>query len=106
MSEQSNHREASSAGKNQNVRVRIWPAILIALAHLAVAYGFLRFGTTNIQSGIALGGVPLVSTILLIIWWLAASRTLWRDRLIGFVLFSVTVAAVEVGLAMANPTDR
>ena len=94
MSDQSNYREASSASNNQDVHVRIWPAILIALAHLAAAYAFARLGTTNIQNAIALGGVPLISTILLLIWWLVASRTPLLDRLIGLVLFIAAAAAV------------
>ncbi len=68
------------------IRLRIWPAAFIVLAYLAVAYGFSRLGSTNIQSFIELVIVPLAAALLLVIWWLAASRAPWLDRLAGLVL--------------------
>lgn len=79
---------------SSSVRIRIWPAVLIALAQLIAAMLFARFGTTNIQNGIALGGVPLAATALLILWWLAASRVPWRERLLGLAIFACAVVAV------------
>lgn len=87
------HRQAKGPGDIET-RLRVWPAAIIALAHLIAAWAFSYFGSTNIHSAIALGGVPLVSSLLLIVWWLAASRAPRKDRWIGLALFLAAVAAV------------
>lgn len=79
---------------NETIRVRIWPAVLISLAYFAVSYAFRVLGSTNIQSVLESGGVPLISTLLLIIWWLAASRAPKRDRWAGLGLFFAALAVV------------
>jgi outer membrane protein assembly factor BamB len=79
------------AGRNIAVRVRIWPAILIALAHLAATFGFLRFGSTSLHSVLGVGVAPALATLLLLLWWLTASRVPWRDRLIGLALFIAAI---------------
>ena len=99
MSTETRLEEASAAAGNSRpasagVRLRIWPAVVISLAHLAAAYGFARFASTNIQSAIGLGGVPLIALLLLIVWWLAASRAPWRDRFFGLGVFLAAVALV------------
>ena len=76
------------------VRLRLWPAIVIAVAHLAAAAAFELFASTNIQSAVALGGVPLIAGLLMMLWWLGASRAPWRDRLIGLAVFLAAVALV------------
>lgn len=74
--------------------VRIWPAVLIALIHLMVAFGFSRLSTTNIQNAIALGGVPLAATLLYGLWWLFASRTPLLDRFVGLGVFLAGAGAI------------
>ncbi len=75
--------------------IRLWPAVIIVLLHLAVAVALRFFGTTNnIENGVALGGVPLASTILFVVWWMALSRVPLRGRLVGFFLFAMAVAAI------------
>ena len=85
---------ASNVTQEYGIRLRIWPAVLVVLAQVIAVLLFNQFGRTNIHNGIALGGIPLVATILLLLWWLAASRVPWRSRLIGFVLFALAVAAI------------
>ena len=80
--------------REYNRQIRIWPAILIALAQITAIMLFARFGRTNIHNGIALGGIPAVSFILILVWWLGFSRVPWRSRLVGFVMFCLAVAAV------------
>ena len=76
------------------VNLRIWPALLIMLAQVVAVILFAKFGRTNIHNGIALGGIPLVAAILMLVWWITASRVPWRSRIVGFVLFFVAIAAV------------
>ena len=88
----------SSLGKAppSAVTPRIWPAAVIALAQLTASWGFGRVASTNIQISLVSGLLPLVSSLLLLLWWLAASRTPWRDRLAGAALY-VAALALAVG---------
>jgi hypothetical protein len=99
MTKQSNQHEVSGGGDQEDcgekaVSVRLWPAAISALIHIVAALVFRFFGTTVIENGIALGGIPLISTILFVLWWLVWSRVPMRSRLLGLVLFSVTVALI------------
>lgn len=76
------------------VRLRIWPALAIAAAQAAAAWLFARFGTTNIHSAMELGVAPLVSLLLLLIWWLGFSRVPLRGRLAGAALLIAACALV------------
>jgi outer membrane protein assembly factor BamB len=83
-------------------RLRLWPALLILCLHFAVAMGFWFWGSTNIHNAVALGGVPLGAALLLIIWWLTASRAPWRYRLGGLVLFFAALAEVVFAQEFRN----
>lgn len=72
---------------NSHVRLRIWPALLIVIAQVVTTVGLSSFGSTVIQNVVAYAVAPAIALILLIIWWLAASRAPRRDRIIGLVLF-------------------
>ena len=67
--------------------LRLWPAVVIIGLYIAVSYGFFLFASTNIQNAIGLGAVPLAAAVLLLLWWLAASRAPWPDRIAGAILF-------------------
>lgn len=75
-------------------RPRVWPAVVIALVHVAAMALFARFGTTNIHNSIALGVVPSVALIVLSIWWFAWSGVSLRDRLLGCAFLIVAVGIV------------
>ncbi len=80
--------------QHMQIKVRVWPAALIALIHVAAAYAFSRWGSTNIHNAIALGGVPLIALLLLAVWWFVASRTPWHDRVLGFQLLMLTMGVI------------
>lgn len=92
------NQDSSSTGaaieEKKVVKLRIWPALLIVMAQVIAVILFSNFGRTNIHNGIALGGIPLVAAILMLVWWITASRVPWRSRIAGFVLFFVAIAAV------------
>ena len=46
---------------------------------------------------------PLLGCLLLLIWWLVASRANWRERLFGFLGL---IAGAAVSVALAHPTMR
>lgn len=77
-------------------KVRLWPAIAIAVAQFISAWLLFRYGSTNIHNAIALGGVPVIALLAFLIWWLAASRVSLRDRFIGVVLFIAAMVVVVV----------
>ena len=72
--------------QHTEVRLRLWPAILIVVVHLSVSLWTLFMGATNKQSMIGFIAAPVLALLLLIIWWLAASRAPWRSRLVGLLL--------------------
>ena len=67
-------------------RPRIWPAVLIVSAYLGVALQTLLFASSNMHGVIGFLLTPLIATVLLIIWWLAASRVCAWERLTGLAL--------------------
>ena len=97
-------RPASPASLGRQFRpLRAWPALLLALLMLAA-----RFGPGVSEEGaakywmVAVFG-PLLGCVLLLTWWLAASRATWRERLFGFLGL---VASAAVSVALAHPTMR
>lgn len=97
MSEQHIQPSANTSRETQTPRprpIRLWPAAVILILQLLVQWGYSRFATTNVQSGIELGVIPLAAAILLSLWWLLASRTGWLDRVLGYLLFLAAFACV------------
>src|SRR5882724_7759187 len=101
----SNETEAPPAGSNSPVRpsasraLRVWPAvILVALMALTrFVPAFLEGGLAKYWMFAMMG--PLVCCLLLVIWWLAASRATWKERVFGFLglaaVFAMIMALVE-----------
>ncbi|MBX7257531.1 MAG: hypothetical protein K1Y02_14305, partial [Candidatus Hydrogenedentes bacterium] len=71
---------------SREIQLRLWPAVVITVVYLLVSFGFSKYGSTNIQSFIALVIVPLSAAALLLLWWLGFSRIPVRQRLLGLVL--------------------
>lgn len=74
--------------------LRVWPAVLFAMLIVAA-----RFGPRLIENGGSqywMVGVfgPLLCCVLLLIWWLAASRATWRERVFGFLGLAAGAAVV------------
>src|SRR5689334_967900 len=80
--------------------LRAWPALVIAILLVAA-----RFGPGLFEEGAAKYWMvsvfgPLLCCLLLVIWWLAASRATWRERVFGFLGL---VAGVAISLGLAHP---
>src|SRR5438105_678496 len=77
--------------------LRTWPAVILVVLMLGA-----RFGPALFEEGaakywmVAVFG-PLLGCLLLLIWWLAASRATWRERLFGF-LGIIAAAAFTIAL--------
>ena len=88
--------ESGGAPQEAETRLRLWPAVIIVAAHLSVSLGAVLTATTNIHYAIGNFLAPVLAALLLVIWWLAASRVPLRDRLIGLVLAAAIVAWVAL----------
>src|SRR5882672_9941913 len=87
----SNETEAAPAGSNSPVRpsasraLRVWPAVILVALMIIARFvpAFLEVGLAKYWM-FAMRG-PLVCCLLLVIWWLAASRAIWKERVFGFL---------------------
>ena len=74
-----------SANSAKSRPLRTWPALLLVALML-----LMRFGPAYLEGGlssywmIAVFG-PMICCLLLVIWWLAASRATWKERLFGLL---------------------
>jgi hypothetical protein len=92
--------ESSSPGKASAWRaLRVWPALLLAVLMIGTRFApaFLEGGLAKYWMLAMMG--PMVCCLLLVIWWLAASRATWKERVFGFLglaaAFATTLALVE-----------
>ena len=84
--------------------LRIWPPLLLIAGMVA-----MRFLPNLVQDGGPLTMLmapvvgPMLCGILIILWWLFASRATWRERITGFV---GVLVAVFVTLMLVDPSMR
>src|SRR5512140_3346487 len=93
---------SESLAKSARFRpLRTWPAVFL----VALIFG-TRFGPNLLEGGasrywmISVFG-PMLCCLLLVIWWLAASRATWKERLLGTLGLS---GALALTLRLAHPT--
>lgn len=85
--------------------LRVWPAAVLAALMVAA-----RFGPMAVEDGasrywmIPVFG-PLLGCVLLVVWWLAASRATWRERVFGLlgILASLGVVLTLEDRSMRGP---
>jgi outer membrane protein assembly factor BamB len=83
--------------------LRIWPAVLLVALILAERFvpKFAEGGPSKYWMVSVFG--PLLCCLLMLIWWLTASRAKWNERLFGFLGLA---AALALTLVLADPTMR
>ena len=88
---------ANSAASNPAapIRLRVLPAIVIVAIHAAALAITLSLPTV-IGNAIGIVGMPVLTALLLVVWWLAFSRVPWRDRFAGVALFVASAAWIVV----------
>jgi outer membrane protein assembly factor BamB len=98
------HSRAGSGKPGRDYQpLRVWPALLFLILMVAA-----RFGPGLVEGGgskywmVAMFG-PILCCLLLFIWWLAASRANWRERVFGAV---VLLGGAALMVALADPTMR
>lgn len=90
---ESSHHEA--------VRLRLVPALVIAALELVLFFGFREYGATVILSAIGNFGVPVLSALAFVLWWLLRSGAPRGDRAAGFALF--LAGALGIVFTQDNP---
>jgi outer membrane protein assembly factor BamB len=100
--------DAAPAESNSSVKpskpsawraLRTWPAVVLVALMIGARFGpsFLEGGLAKYWM-IAMMG-PMAGCLLLVVWWLAASRATWKERVFGTVglaaAFAITMALVE-----------
>lgn len=74
--------------------LRVWPALALVALMLTLRFGPALSEDLQASFGMAMVFAPLLGSLLILIWWLAASRARWKERglgvlgLIGIVAFS------------------
>src|SRR5258706_15774727 len=101
----SNEIEAAPAGSNSPVTpaalraLRVWPAVILVALMIITRFvpAFLEGGLAKYWMFAMMG--PMVCCLLLVVWWLAASRATWKERVFGFLglvaVFALTMVLVE-----------
>ena len=82
---------------------RVWPAVLL-IAVMGVAKllpSWVEDGPAQLWMVAAFG--PLLCGLLMMIWWLAASRARWWERVMG--VLGIVIAAVAT-IALDHPSMR
>ncbi|MCC6795313.1 MAG: PQQ-like beta-propeller repeat protein [Candidatus Hydrogenedentes bacterium] len=87
--------QAAASVPREPVRLRIAPAIAIVVLHFAVL-AFTLYLPTVIGNAIGIVGMPFLASLLLAVWWLAASRAPWRDRAIGVAAFVIVAVWIVI----------
>ena len=96
---------SESPKPNKYTSLRIWPAVLLlaAMAITRALPSLLENGPSTLWMSAAFG--PAICGILLMLWWLIASRAIWQERVFG-VLGLLILAGLAIGLSdrsMAGP---
>src|SRR5262245_29751392 len=96
----------SSSGATVPVAIRAlrtWPALLLAALMIVSRYGPAHLeGGLSVHWMIAVFG-PMLGSLLLLIWWLTASRATWKERLFGSLGL---LGSLGVIAALSDPTIR
>jgi outer membrane protein assembly factor BamB len=83
--------------------LRAWPAVVFALLMLAGRFGPELSPDAMAKYWMISVFGPLLGCLLLVIWWLAASRAIWRERVFGFLAI---IAGLVAAVTLAHPTMR
>ena len=92
--------ESNSPFKPSGLRaLRVWPGVFLVVLMIVA-----RFAPAYLEGGLARYWMfammgPMVCCLLVLIWWPAASRATWKERVFGFLglvaVFALTTVLVE-----------
>ena len=82
---------------------RVWPVVTIVAIQLAAMVGTSWFAPETMAHVVGLFLSPIAGSVLVLLWWLLASRVPWKDRLVGV---SVVAAATGACALLAHESVR
>ena len=95
------------SGRQPVGRLRLWPATLLLLAQLPAWWLLPELAPDSILNMFRPFLIPGATTLSLIIWWLLASRSSWRERLAGcglwLALLLVALQCADASLGFVFP---
>jgi len=74
--------------------LRIWPVLMLLVGMLGMRSLPFVVADDSIAIWMIAGYGPILCSILMLVWWLAASRATGRERIVGFVGLAVATAAI------------
>lgn len=83
--------------------LRLWPAVALLTILWAFRFFLKLVEEPSAQLLMTAFFGPLVCALLILIWWAAASRATWREKVFGLVGF---IALVVLGIFAGDPTIR
>lgn len=95
MSLTSENTSTAAASSSSVPPLRVWPALVLVVILVLARFGPALSEDLRARFWIAMVFGPILCSLLILIWWLAASRARWKERglgvlgLIGIVVFSV-----------------
>jgi outer membrane protein assembly factor BamB len=87
-------------------KIRLWPAVIVSVLGAGTTLAIQQFGSTNYHNFVGIGLAPLVGFVLLLLWWLFASRVPWKHRALGLLVFFPLLGGLyftHAGDGQANP---
>ncbi|MFK7768557.1 MAG: PQQ-binding-like beta-propeller repeat protein [Mariniblastus sp.] len=96
---------AAHSAKQSYKPLRTWPALLLVIAMMVVRTlpNLIQDGPAWLWMVAAFG--PMLCGLLILVWWLFASRARWQERLVGFlgVVGALVVIEMIVDPSMIGP---
>src|ERR1041385_2235862 len=83
--------------------LRAWPAVLFVVLMLGARFGPALFEPGASKHWMVAVFGPVLCCLLILIWWVGASRATWRERLFGFLGI---VAGGALTVPLVHPTMR
>ena len=85
--------ETPSTSTDPQQKLRVWPALLIAVLGFSISLYVAYFSSTNLENLTGLLGAPIMASALILIWWVFFSRAPWRTRFICLFVFILLLVA-------------
>lgn len=74
---------------NSSAKLRVWFPLLLVVLQFALMYAVVRLGSTLVQNAIGMAGVPILTLLIIVVWWMRSRSVPFLERLGGVILFAI-----------------